>query len=57
MGKRRHFGRRRRRKKGRSIPYIYKNKIDFGKRPQTGKVVVSKVLPHLLQKVGDIIGI
>ena len=52
MGRRRCFGRRRGRK-----PYIYKNKIYFGKRPQTGKGVVSKALAHLLQNVGDIIGI
>ena len=40
-----------------NITYVYKNKIDFGKRPQTGKEVVSNVLPHLLQKVRDKIGI
>ena len=57
MGIRRHFGRRRKRKRGRGIPYVYKNKIYFGKRPQTRKGVVSKVLGHLLQNVGDIIGI
>ena len=57
MGRRRHFGRRRRRKRGRDIPYVCKNKIYFGKRPQTSKGVVSKVLAHLLQNVGDIIGI
>ena len=56
MGRRRHFGRRRR-KRGRGIPYVYKNKIDFGKRPQTGKGVASKVLAHLLKNLGDIIGI
>ena len=57
MGIRRHFGRRRKRKRGRGIPYVYKNKIYFGKRPQTGKGFVSKVLAHLLQNVGNIISI
>ena len=56
MGRRRHFGRRRRKKRGRGIPYVYRNKIYFGKRPQTSKGVVSKVLAHSLQIVGDIIG-
>ena len=59
MGRRRYFGRRRRRrrKRRRGIPYIYKNKIYFGKIPQTGKAVVSKFLAYLLQNVRDIIGI
>ena len=39
----------------RDIPYVHKNKIYFEKRPQTGKGVVSKVLTHLLQNVGDTI--
>ena len=39
----------------RGIPYVHKKKINFEKRPQTGKWVVSKVLTHLLQNVGDII--
>ena len=56
MGRRRHSGRRRR-KRGRGISYVYKNKIYFGKRPQTAKGVVSKVLAHLLQIAGDIIAI
>lgn len=58
MGRRRYSAvRKRRRKKGRGLPYVYNNKIFFGKRPQTDRVVVSKVLAHLLQNVGDIIGI
>ena len=57
MGRRRHSGRRRRRKRRRGISYVYKNKIYFGKRPQTAKGVVSKVLAHLLQIAGDIIAI
>ena len=57
MGRRRHSGRRRRRKRGSGISYVYKNKIYFGKITQTAKGVVSKVLPHLLQIAGDIIAI
>ena len=56
MGRRRHHTKRRRRKRGRGLPYIYRNRVYFGKR-QTGGGVVSKVLAHLLQNVGDIIGI
>ena len=37
MGRKRHSGRRRRRKRGRGIPYVYKNKVYFGERPQTGQ--------------------
>ena len=56
MERRKRFGIRRR-KTGKGLPYVYKNRIYFGKRRQTGKGVVSKVLGHLLQNVGDIIGI
>ena len=57
MGRRKRFGRRRRRKRGKGLPYSYKNRIYFGKRPQTGKGVVSKDLARLLQNVGDVVGI
>ena len=42
-------------KKGRGIPYIYKNRIYFGKKPQTGTWVLSKVIARLLKSVGDAI--
>ena len=57
MGRKKRFGRRKRRKMGKGLPYVYENRIYFGNRRQTGKGVVSKVLAHLLQNVGDIIGI
>ena len=38
---------RRRRKRGRGLPYIYRNKIYFGKKTQTGGGAVSKVLAYL----------
>ena len=34
-----------------------KIKFYFGKRPQPGKGIVSSILAHLLQNVGDKIGI
>ena len=34
-----------------------KIKFYFGKRPQPGKGIVSNILAHLLQNVGDKIGI
>ena len=48
---------RRGRKRGRGLPYIYNNMIYSGKRPQTGTGAVSWVLEHLLQNIGDIIGL
>ena len=41
------------RKRGRGIPYIYKNRIYFGKKPQTETGVVSKVIARLLENVGS----
>ena len=41
------------RKRGRGIPYIHKNRIYFGKKPQTGTRVVSKVIARLLENVGS----
>ena len=48
---------RKRKTRGRSKPYVYQNRICFGKRPQTGEGVVSTVLANLLKNVGTIIGI
>ena len=55
MGRRKHHTKRRRRKMERGLPYVYRNRVYFGKR-QTGDAV-SKVLAHLLQNIGNIIGI
>ena len=54
--RRRSSGRRRKRKRGSGLPYVYKNRVYFGK-PQTGNRVVLKILANLLKNVGDIIGI
>ena len=53
------FSRRRRgtKKRGRGIPYIYKNRIYLGKRPQTGSGAVSRVIARLLENVRDVIGL
>ena len=57
MGRRRcSSGRGRKRKRGSGLPYVYKNRVYFGK-PQTGKGLVSKMLASLLKNAGDIIGI
>ena len=57
--RRKRFPRKRRRtkKRGRGIPYIYKNRIYLGKRPQTGSGAVSRVIARLLENVGDVIGL
>ena len=57
--RRRKYYRKNRRggKRGRGLPYIYNNRIYLGKRPQTGTGAVSRILAHLLQNVGDIIGL
>ena len=58
MRRRRYYRKKRKsRKRGRGIPYIYKNKLYLGKKPQTGSGVVSKVLVSLLQNVGNVIGL
>ena len=57
--RRKRFPRRRRgtKKRGRGIPYIYKNRIYLGKRPQTGSGAVSRVIARLLENVRDVIGL
>ena len=58
MRRRRYYRKKRKsRKRGRGIPYIYKNKLYLGKKPQTGSGVVSKVLASLLQNAGNVIGL
>ena len=48
---------RRRKKRGKGLPYIYKNKVYLGKIPQTGTGAVSQVIARLLENVEDAIGI
>ena len=57
MRRRKYYKKRRGRKRGREIPNIYKNKVYFGKRPQAGTGAVSKLIAHLLENVGDVIGL
>ena len=48
--------RKRTKKRERGIPYIYKNRIYLGKRPQTGSGAVSWIIARVLENVGDVIG-
>ena len=57
MRQRRYYKRRKGKKRGRGIPYIYKSKIYLGKKPQTGSGGVSRVIARLLGNVGDVIGL
>ena len=57
MRTRKYYKKRRSRKRGWGIPYIYKNKLYLGKRPQTGTGAVSKIIACLLENVGDVIGL
>ena len=57
MRRKRQYKKRKSKKRGRGIQYIYKNRIYFGKNQQTGTGVVSKVIARLLENVGDIIGV
>ena len=52
------FPRKRRRttKRGRGIPYIYKNRIYLGKRSQTGSGAVYRVIARLLENARTVIG-
>ena len=49
--------RKRRKKRGKGLLYILKNKVYLGKRLQTGTGVVSPVIARLLKNVGDVIGL
>ena len=57
MTRRKQTKKRKLKKRGREIPYICKSRIYFGKKPQTGTGVVSKVVVRLLESVGDAIGV
>ena len=57
MRQRRRIRRRTLRKRGRGIPYIFKNKVHLGKRPQKGSGTISKIVARVLENVGNVIGI
>ena len=57
MRRKRYYRKRGGRKRGQGIPYIHNNRAYLGKKPQKDIGVVSKVPAHLLQNVGDIIGL
>ena len=39
------------------IPYIFKNTLYLGKRPQKGSGAISKIVARVLKNVGNVIGI
>ena len=47
MRRRKYYKIRRRKKRGKGLTYIYKNKVYLGKRPQTGTGAVSRVITRL----------
>ena len=57
MRRKTYYKKKRGRKKGEGIPYIYNNRVYLGKRPQTGTGTVSKIIVRLLENVGDVIGL
>ena len=57
MRRRNYYKKRKGRKRGRGIPYIYKNKVYIVKRPETGTGGVSKIITRMLENVGDVIGL
>ena len=57
MQRRRPFGTKKGKERGKGIPYIYKNRIYFGKRPQTGSGAAPRIIARLLENVGDVIGL
>ena len=44
-------------KRGRGIPYVCKNRVYLGKRPQKGSGAVYHVIARLLENVGDANGL
>ena len=55
MRRKRYYKKKRGRKKGEGIPYIYKNRVYLGKGPQTGTGAVSNIIARSLENVGDVI--
>ena len=57
MRRKRYYKKKRGRKKGEVMPYIYKNRVYLGKGPQTGTGAVSNIIARSLENVGDVIGL
>ena len=49
--------RRRFQLRGRGVPYMFKNKVYFGRKPQSGSGALSAILANTLKQAGDVIGI
>ena len=50
MRRKRQYEKKKQKKRGRRIPYIYKDRIYFGKKTETGTGVVLKVIAHLFKR-------
>ena len=50
MRRKRQYEKKKQKKRGRRILYIYKNRIYFGKKTETGTGVVLKVIAHLFKR-------
>ena len=57
MRRKRYYKKKRERKRGQGIPYIYNNRVYVEKRPEIGTGAVSKIIARLLENVGDVIGL
>ena len=57
MRRRRRRIRRRFQLRGRGVPYMFKNKVYFGRKPQNGSGALSAILANTLKQAGDVIGI
>ena len=44
-------------KRGKGIPYVYKNRVYWGKKPKTGSGLLSGVLAQFLPLIGSITGL
>ena len=46
-----------RRKRGRGLPYVYRNKVYLGKRSQIGSGILTNLLPKILVGAGNVVGV
>ena len=57
MRRRKRRTRRRFKLRGKGVPYTFKNRVYFGRKPQKGSGVLSTNLAKVLQQEGNVIGI
>ena len=46
-----------RRKRGRGLPYVYRNKVYLGKRSQKGSGILTNLLAKILVGAGNVVGV